>query len=299
MKTKTTTKMTRFRKTVENTFELPFDSLGLPTTLKRVGRGDPDALLYASPGSLERLTLMQPDVYTFAHETPPVGHCLVGFYGYGTNSYSFYFSRVTPGSAIHLRLSYGGFYGDPIEDARRVREFLSAVFEFERAVKDAGRELLAIESMGLGSCRVSAGGVPIFVRDGSMYRSPRFDQLFDLTAPVSLQQTIYDCYRFSRHPTRGVSTERAGRYLLVNGYLHILEDCCGILKDVLPPGRMSAQKYEFLASLRDDVEILQVGPEGFQPSIPRASAGDGENSEGTDATIRSTTNRPTGPEQVG
>jgi hypothetical protein len=269
-------KMTRFRKIVEDTFEIPFDSLGLPATLKPVGRRGSDALLYASPGSAKRLSLMQPDMGTFAQETPPVGHCLVGFWGHGTNSYAFYLSRVTPGSAVHFRLPYGGGYGDPKEDARQVREFLSAFLEFERAVKDAGRELLAIDSMEDGSYRVSVGGLPIFSHGESMLMAPRFDQLFDLSAPVSVQQTIYDCYAFVLEPDGWVSTERAGRYLIANGYLHILEDNHGALEEMLPPGPMDPWKYERLTSLRDGQGGLQVGPEGFRPSSAQPFTADSE-----------------------
>ena len=236
--------MKRFRKTVEDTFEIPFDSLGLPTTLKRVAGDHPDAFLYATPGSAERLSLMQPDMRIFAQKTPPVGHCLVGFWGHGTNSYAFYLSRVTPGSAVHFRLPYGGGYGDEKEDARRVREFLTAFLAFERSVKDAGRELLAIDSMADGSYRVSVGGLPIFSHGESMLMAPRFDQLFDLSAPVSTHRTIYDCYAFWREPDGGVSTNRAGRYLIANGYLHILEDNHGDLEMMLPPGPMDAERYE-------------------------------------------------------
>ena len=63
---------------------------------------------------------------------------MVGFGGHSTNSYACYFSRVQPRLRIHLRIPFGGYYGDPDEQADTVVWFI-------KKVDDLAHELLSID----------------------------------------------------------------------------------------------------------------------------------------------------------
>jgi tetratricopeptide (TPR) repeat protein len=64
-------------------------------------------------------------------EAAPRGTWMVGQWGYGANSYAFYFVRKDSRREIFLRLFYGGAYGNPTEDAAHVKTFLERYIAFE------------------------------------------------------------------------------------------------------------------------------------------------------------------------
>ena len=84
-------------------------------------------------------------------EEAPYGAWLAGFWGYGANSYAWYFVRKSHRCHVFLRLFYGGVYGDPAQDAERVRSFLQRYTAFERWVRENGIHRWRIEN-NMGSC---------------------------------------------------------------------------------------------------------------------------------------------------
>jgi hypothetical protein len=76
---------------------------------------------------------------------------------------------------------------------------------------------------------------------------------------------IYNGYAFFPQPDGTVGRHQAGRYLVLDGHLHILEDYYGLLADALPEGPMDPPRYERLASLETG-KPLQVIPEDSEPA---------------------------------
>ena len=64
-------------------------------------------LLFGSKVAVGNPYLVQASISEFL-ENAPVGYFLIGFWGHGTNSYAFYYSRVDSMSKIFFRLGYGG-----------------------------------------------------------------------------------------------------------------------------------------------------------------------------------------------
>jgi len=87
-------------------------------------------------------------------EDTPVGYGLAGFWGHGANSYAFYFQTVTDNVRIFARLPYGGVYMDNAQCQVEIRQYLSALLEFESNDLSRYDKLTTIESMGWGLYRV-------------------------------------------------------------------------------------------------------------------------------------------------
>lgn len=81
-------------------------------------------------------------------ESAPSGYYMIGFWGYGANSYAFYYVRVDERRKIYLRLPYGGAYSDTEEEANDIRRFFEGYLEFEEIIRRKDASLLAYESMG-------------------------------------------------------------------------------------------------------------------------------------------------------
>lgn len=249
--------MKKLRIAIERIFGIPFDLLGLPEDLRRISAGDPDALLFGSSDAVECPLLTQEAMREFVRDPPPVGYCQVGFWGYGVNSYAFYLSWIRPRSRVYLRLPYGGVYGDQRVEAQRVREFLLAFLEFEAAVRHSERELLAIESMGVGHYRVMLGDWPLFVHKASMLKSHAFARVFGLipsahrgvppTLPHIDAIKVYNAYVVFDNGPDGVRRRHVGRYMIVDEQLRIISDSCGVLSEMFPAGPMDPSRYEALA----------------------------------------------------
>lgn len=266
--------MKRLRTAIERIFGIPLDLLRLPRGLRLIGAGDPDALLFGSRDAVERPLLTQEDMREFVRDAPPVGHCQVGFGGYGVNSHAFYCSRVTQDSKVYFRLPFGGIYGDERLEARRVRSFLLAFLEFETAVRHSARELLAIDSMGVGQYRLMLGGWPLRVHRASMLKSPAFQRVFGLvpsaqpgvspTLPHIGAMKAYNAYALFTGPDGGFRRRRVGRYMIVDENLRIISDSYGLLSETFPAGPMHPSRYDALAALSRG-RRFQVVPEDSDP----------------------------------
>lgn len=84
--------------------------------------------------------------FEFLHEMKP-GYFFMGYWGYGVNSYSFYYARVDKKNRVYFRLQYGGYYTDPKEDAAMIREFLLSFFRYDVWIKDHSKHFIAINVM--------------------------------------------------------------------------------------------------------------------------------------------------------
>jgi hypothetical protein len=89
----------------------------------RAGKEIGENLLYGSSVALERLPrYLTPAVVDLLRGVPD-GLYLAGFWGYGVNSYAFYYCVVDSWRQVFFRLSYGGAYSDTGEDAAAIRAF--------------------------------------------------------------------------------------------------------------------------------------------------------------------------------
>lgn len=104
-----------------------------------------DAMLFGSHSARARRCLTQTDLEWFLRDAPQ-GYAMVGFWGYGVNSYAFYYARVDAWSRVYLRLPYGGMYMDNDQAAARARLFVQSLFAFERRIQLATSSWSAIEA---------------------------------------------------------------------------------------------------------------------------------------------------------
>jgi len=174
------------RELVERIFRVPMELLRLPKDLARLGeeRGQEAPLLFASSVARERSRpwLMQAEIDGFLQEAQP-GYFLTGFWGHGTNSYAFYYLRVTSSSRVYLRLPFGGIYMNTKRDAAQIGKFLRAFLPFEAMVeKGIMCSLLAVESMGRGRYEVVRADGSTVTSEASMLRAPSFGSFMEPSA---------------------------------------------------------------------------------------------------------------------
>jgi len=111
-----------------------------------------EALLFASSIAKETkhgLYFVQADIGSFLKSCPR-GYFMVGFWGYGINSYAFYYVRVDSMSKVFFRLPYGGVYMNNDQMALLVKNFLTNFLIFEKRLIGAVKSFVAVESMGVG-----------------------------------------------------------------------------------------------------------------------------------------------------
>lgn len=101
----------------------------------------------------------------------PEGYLLVGFWGYGINSYAFYYCRVDDWSRVYFRLPFGGGYMDNDKNARQIRDFLPAYLDFEDEVRSRVSTLKIVIAMGGGWCEIEAAGETVR-HEGSFLDDP-------------------------------------------------------------------------------------------------------------------------------
>jgi hypothetical protein len=72
-----------------------------------------------------------------------------GFWGYGVNSYAFYYVSVTRSHRVHLRLGFGGAYDDPVRDRAELCAALAGTAELLQQFDALGlRYACLVASMG-------------------------------------------------------------------------------------------------------------------------------------------------------
>ena len=136
--------MQRLQKAFEEAFIIPFSILPLPEhELFSMGEDD---LLFGSEEAVRTPILRAGDIGRFMAECSP-GFFMVGFWGYGVNSYAFYYSRIDQQSKIYFRLAYGGIYTNNEKAVKDIAKFLPAFFKFEGEIRGLGYHLVAVDAM--------------------------------------------------------------------------------------------------------------------------------------------------------
>lgn len=111
-------------------------------------------------------------------ESCPEGYYMIGFWGYGVNSYAFYYSCVDSWSRVYFRLPYGGVYGDTEKEARQIRNFLVKYFDFEHKIRNKAKSLIAMENMGRGYYKIVIRNEKILEFEESFFENPDFNEKF-------------------------------------------------------------------------------------------------------------------------
>jgi hypothetical protein len=133
--------------TIEEMLGRPPQLPPLPRNLRPFPSQGSKPYLYGSPVALNgRPYLIQEDIEAFLTEAPD-GYLVLGFWGYGINSYAFYYGSVTPWARIFLRLPYGGAYMGEGEKAR-LFGFFEHFSPFLERVRPLLSSLQVVESMG-------------------------------------------------------------------------------------------------------------------------------------------------------
>lgn len=120
-------------------FELSLDDFGLPESEMVCVEPNPDwpGLLWGTADAASRPYLWTSDRPDWEAETS-LNYLLIGQEGYGANSHSFRYQKIAPGVRVYLRFPYGGVYGDAVEDARCIHNYLIEYLAFEKRAKQAG-----------------------------------------------------------------------------------------------------------------------------------------------------------------
>lgn len=119
----------------------------LPVGLQPFPNQRPKPHLFGSSVAINgRPYLTEGDVESFLTKAPD-GYVMLGLWGYGINSYAFYYCSVTPEARIFLRLPYGGVYmGD--REAEALPAFFDHFTPFLERVCPIVTSLQLVESMG-------------------------------------------------------------------------------------------------------------------------------------------------------
>ena len=132
----------------------------------------PDGLLVGTEAAAQDPRLVQAFILGPA---PKPGYFLMGFWGYGANSYAFYYQRVEADRSVLFRLAYGGFYMDNEIAAREIARFMASYAVFQATLLERGGTLRAVESMGSGEYHVVLPNGRTLEASQSLLGNPPFD----------------------------------------------------------------------------------------------------------------------------
>jgi hypothetical protein len=170
--------MIKLKDTFQKSFGVPIEQiLRLKKNLIPIAGNVEDALLFGSKAAADNPYLLDPHLEEFIESTPE-GYFLIGFWGYGVNSYAFYYSVVDCFKKVWFRLPYGGVYSNNDEKAKCIRNFLSNFFEFQHKLHNKIEKLIAMESMGAGYYKIIKSGGNIFEIRESFLWNPDFEAKF-------------------------------------------------------------------------------------------------------------------------
>jgi hypothetical protein len=176
-------------------------------------------LMTTHPEDLQRL-LVGPFTSQRFQDMPP-GHRTVGFWGYGSNSYYFYFVSHEPDSRVYLRLHTGGAYTDPKVAAQEITDLLPALLFLMREVRRLKGKLILVQSAGEGEIFVHCGGPVRHLKgqllgradalthvqsliDSALQLAPGFDAAELRAQALTIAQTVYG------QECRAAGNERVG-----------------------------------------------------------------------------------------
>jgi hypothetical protein len=141
-----------WQKLFEVLIGMPFPMEMVPgITLAPIFQGEHALALVGSPAAIENPYVTDPREFI---QKAPDGYLMIGFWGYGVNSYAFYYVAADAWRKVYLRLPYGGAYMDNEEMARLIRQFLPSYLALEKRLFGKAKSLVMVETMGGGSCSV-------------------------------------------------------------------------------------------------------------------------------------------------
>ncbi|HZM55110.1 MAG TPA: hypothetical protein VFC03_08825 [Acidimicrobiales bacterium] len=157
---------------IEEELGQPLQLPPLPPDIRPFPHEGEKPQLFGSTTAIEgRLYLAQGHIRSFLAEAPD-GYLVLGFWGYGINSYSFYYCSATPEARIFLRLPYGGVYMEERE-REAIPPFFAQFTPFLERVQSNVSSLQLVESMGYSSRRfdLRSGGI-LEETEPSLYPDP-------------------------------------------------------------------------------------------------------------------------------
>jgi hypothetical protein len=169
------TTMKELRSYFHNKIGVSIPQIALPSDelIHSAGYGYIDEDLFGSPSAMERKFLIQGDINDFI-SSEDKGYFLIGFWGYGANSYAFYYSRIDEWSHIFFRLPYGGVYSNIEENKTQIHKFLKSYFKFEPELKRQAKSMFAIDSMGYGDYKINLHDGRMINLEESLFDSADF-----------------------------------------------------------------------------------------------------------------------------
>ena len=176
--------MKKLKSAFKNAFGVPIEQiLVLEKNLIPIEGNTEDAVLFGSKAAVENPYLLDRPIEEFTESTPE-GFFLVGFWGYGANSYAFYYSVVDSWKRVWFRLPYGGVYSNDKLNANYIRKFLPKYFEFQEKLSGKIKKLIAMESMGDGYYKIiTPDDKTVEVRE-SFLLNPDFQRLLSQLSDI-------------------------------------------------------------------------------------------------------------------
>jgi len=171
--------MNKLKSAFIDAFGVPIEQiLPLEKNLIPIEGNPDDALLFGSKSAAKNPHLLDPPFMEFIASAPG-GYSLVGFWGYGANSYAFYYSIVSSWKKVWFRLPYGGVYSDNKSLANDILKFFPKYFDFQEKLSGKVKKLIAMESMGDGYYKILLPDDRTLEVRESLLRNPDFEKKFD------------------------------------------------------------------------------------------------------------------------
>lgn len=170
--------MKKLRVYVEGYIGLPLSMiLPLERTLYPLdGRDSDNAFLFGTHADQE-LFLTQSSIKHFL-ERAPIGVAIGGHFGYGANTYAVFIQKRDEYRRLFFRLPIGGIYMDNDKQAKLIREFLPAYYDFEQRVRDKVSKIIAVDSMLVGRYTLNMKDGRIVEVNETFFYNPDFNERF-------------------------------------------------------------------------------------------------------------------------
>lgn len=164
---------TKIKDIIENTFKMDFSAISLP---KSNIYEMPHENIIGSKSAFKTRYLAGHGSKLLKEDSKD--YFLMGFWGYGTNSYAFYYLRANPKSKIYFRLPYGGAYTDNERAKVLIKNYLNRFFTLEKKLSNIIDHIIIIDSIGESNFEIIFKDGKKFNYRKSFYLSDRNYQEF-------------------------------------------------------------------------------------------------------------------------
>jgi len=138
----------------ERAIGMPFPEALMPSfPMQPLAEFPNNEFILGSPSAVDHACVDQGSIEGFL-EHAPEGYVHIGFWGYGINSYAFYYCLVDSWRHLFFRLPYGGALDDNEKMARHVGGFLTSYIAYEDSIRDSVSSLIAVDSMCMAEYKV-------------------------------------------------------------------------------------------------------------------------------------------------